>query len=81
VIVMAGKFKLIKNTLSQEARMQHRIDAFRRDLYNEDGSMENLELIMNVVYEYLSQFEHDDLCMSGIRIKESIFYISNFNNL
>jgi hypothetical protein len=70
--------KLIKNNLSHEERIQHRIDSFRRDILSGDGDVVYVSDILDACYEYLMQYEDEDVFMSTIKIKEAIFYLDNF---
>lgn len=76
------KLKLIKNKLSHEERIQARIDGFRRELLDGgdggDGDMEYARDILAIVHDYMMMYSDEDVIMSSIRIKESIFYIDHF---
>ena len=80
VIAMSTKLELIKNTLSYEERMQNRINALQRDLFEGEGDIDYANEMLNVIHDYLRQFEDNDIFMSVYKIKEAIFYIENFKN-
>lgn len=80
VIAMSTNLKLIKNEMSHEERMQHRIDALYRDLHSGDGDMTYVNDVLNAIHDYLQEYEDNDIFMSVYKIKEAIFYIDNFNN-
>ncbi|MFT5519615.1 MAG: hypothetical protein ACI9IA_000198 [Enterobacterales bacterium] len=73
------KLTLIPNTLTNEERIQARIDSFARDIMNGEGNMEYIEQILRIVHEYLIDFEDEDLVLSTFRLKECIFYIQHFS--
>ena len=80
VNAMSTKLKLIKNTMSYEERMQHRIDALQRDLFEGECDVDYANEMLNIIHDYLQQFEDNDIFMSVYKIKEAIFYIENFKN-
>lgn len=80
VFAMDTELKLIKNTLTHEQRMMHRIRALYRDLQMGDGDVEYANRILLAVLDYLQQFEDEDLLQSTYKIKEAIFYVDNFIN-
>lgn len=75
-----GDLKLIRNELSYEDRIQHRINSFRRDIMMGDADINYINTILETIYDYLEGFEDDDLIASTYKIKEAIFYIDNFTN-
>ena len=72
------KLELIKNNISTEERIQNRIDAFARDVMNGDGDMEYVLQVLAICHDYMIEYEDEDVLMSAIKIKESIFYLDNF---
>jgi pullulanase/glycogen debranching enzyme len=72
--------KLINSPYTQEQRIQARIESFRKDLIRGEGDMHYINDILDVVFNYLAEYEDDDIHASTIKIKEAIFYIDNFNS-
>jgi hypothetical protein len=65
-----------------EERIQNKIESFRREMIGSDISTENVEDILEIVCEYLSQFEeHPMLEQVYIKINEANFWLHNFNNV
>lgn len=72
-------FKVIRNKLSYEERIQHRINAFRNDLFESDN-LEYSETILHIIWDYLTQYDDDDdINQATYKLKECIFYVSNYN--
>lgn len=72
------KLTLIKNELTLEQRMQHRINALRRDLMQGEGEIEYTNAVLNIVYDYLCEYEDEDVLFAAVKVKEGIFYLDNF---
>lgn len=72
------KMKLIKNHISHAERIQNRIDAFAQDIMECEDHMEYVRQILEATYQYMLQYEDEDIQMSALRIKESIFYVDHF---
>ncbi len=77
---MTNHLRLIKNKLTHKDRMQARIDSLKRDLLSGDGDMLYVEQVLDIVFDYMSQFEDEDVFMSALKIKEATFFIANFNH-
>lgn len=72
-------FKLIKNNMTHEERMMHRIRSLYRDLETGEGDMEYVEDVLRCIEMYMLQFEDEDVLCSAMKVKEAIFYLCNFN--
>lgn len=75
-----GDLTLIKNTLSAEDRIAARIESFRREVMRGDGDVAYINEILDICFQYISQYEDEDIYMASIKIKEAVFYIDNFTN-
>jgi hypothetical protein len=69
---------LISNNISTEQRIKNRIEGFRQDLFKQEGDVELCNELLEVLIDYLDQFEDDDIQSSLYKIKEAYFYIENF---
>lgn len=78
VFVMDTNLKLIKNNMTHEERMMHRIRALYRDLESGDGDVSYIHDILIALEAYLFQFEDEDIIASTYKIREATFYIDNF---
>lgn len=78
---MKPNLYLIDSPTTSEERIQMQIDRFRREMLNNDISTEQVEDIIEVVIEYLSNFESDPLLEQAyIKLNESFFWLSSFNS-
>ena len=80
VSVMDTDLRLITNTLTHEERMMHRIRGLMSDLESGDGDMTYVEATLDAINNYLMQFDDDLVIMSAFKLRECIYYISDFNN-
>ena len=72
--------KLINSPHTHQERIQSRINAFQADILAGDGDINYVNDILVTVFEYLSEYDDQDLYASAIKIKEAIFYIDNYTN-
>jgi hypothetical protein len=68
-------------TLStSEERIQMQIDRFRAEMIGHNISTETIEELLNIIIEYLSEFESDPMLEQAyIKLNESFFWLSSFN--
>ena len=78
IVSVQTDLTLIKNTMTHDERMMHRIQALYRDLLSGDGDMSYAANVLNAVNDYILEYEDDDLLMAHYKIKEAVFYIDNF---
>ena len=71
-----GKLKLIKSPYTQEERIQARIDSFRKEFMAGDGEMEQVEEYIDVILEYLAQYDDPMLDQAFVRMHECKFWLS-----
>lgn len=72
------RFGLIKNNLSYEQRIQARIDSFCKDIMDGDGSVEGVHQILECIYDYLCQYEGDEIYMAAMRTREACYYLGDW---
>lgn len=72
------KLLLIRNKLSHDQRIQARIDSFRKEIMQSEGDMRYVQEILGACYEYMCEYEDDDIYNACVKVKESLFYINNF---
>jgi len=66
---------------NHEDRIQARIEAFRREFMSGDSSIEQVNELLEIILEYLSQFEEDPyLNQAFIKLNESNFWLYSFVN-
>ena len=73
-----NELRLIKNTLSNEDRIQARIDAFSREIMNGEDNTDYINQVLQVCLNYMYECENEDIYHASIKIKESIFYLNAF---
>ena len=71
---------LISNNLSHEQRIQCRIDSFCRDIMEGDGSMEYVQQILEVIYDYLQLYDDGEIVMAALRTREACYYLGDWVN-
>ena len=65
---------------TSEERIQNKIESFRRELIGSDVSTDHVEDILEIVCEYLGQFENDPLLEQVfLKINEANFWLHSFN--
>lgn len=69
---------LITNNVPHEERIQRRIDAFAADIMASDGEMAHIEDILIAVHDYLIEYDDPNIENAAVKIKESIFYVTEF---
>ena len=77
---MDTNLKLIKNNMTHEERMMHRIRALYKDLESGENDVSYVFDILVALEEYLFQFQDEDIIASTYKIREATFYIANFLN-
>lgn len=70
--------KLIKNELSDEERIQARIDAFRRDFMRGDGDMYQVQKVLDIILDYLCEYEDPEVCQAFVSLQEGYFWLDAF---
>ena len=75
-----SNLKLINSPFTTEERLQARINALRTELFIGEGDLVYVDEVLRICYRYLCQFESEDIYISTIKLKESIFYIDHFIN-
>lgn len=75
-----NNLKLINTPFTHKERIEARIKAFRADILSGDADIEYINDILDAVFDYLSDYQDDDIYASTVKIKEAMFYLDNFLN-
>lgn len=70
-----GDLKIVKFPQTTDERIQNRIDSFCNEFMQQDGTMTHAQNLLQVIDDYLCQFEGEEIYHAAYKIKEAIFYI------
>jgi chorismate mutase len=78
---MKPNLVVLPTPLTSEERIQMQIERFRKEMLGHDISTENIEDLLGIIIEYLSEYESDPLLEQAyIKLNESFFWLSSFNS-
>lgn len=78
---LMGDLILLNNPQSREEQIKQRIERFKADFLSTDEDIENVNQILDMCMDYLSQYIEDPtLQQAYIRLNESILWLYNFEN-
>ncbi len=78
---MENNVYLLPNPTTSEERIQLKIDSFRREFMNGDGDIDQVEQVLEIILEYLADFESDSMLEQAyIKLNESFFWLSSYNS-
>lgn len=78
---MKPNLVLLPTPTTSEERIQMQIERFRKEMIGHDISTENVEDLLGIIIEYLSEYESDPMLEQAyIKLNESFFWLSSFNS-
>lgn len=79
---MSDNLHLLPSISTPEERIQARIESFKRDLMEADGSVEQVEIMLGVILDYMEQYAGEDptFDQAYLKLNECFFWFSSYAN-